>query len=176
VANAQAVEGGQLQIATIKGEGSEHIPRDKVGSEIQVQVLDELQLPKQGVEVTFEAPDDPNKPSVRFGINKTSAKAMTNDLGFASVKGVFGNGVRGPVTIKVSATFEEKTATAEIKQSNVRGPFWNRRTGEYLGGALATIGVVLYEILKPGPPTATVQTPTSSTQGPSGTTSSVRRR
>jgi hypothetical protein len=156
----------QLKIKVVRGEGDVHRPGDKAGTAIEIQVLNELDLPQADAEVTLTA--DADGPSVLLE-KSTSAFNITrkSDIqGIARVDGVYGNKIKGPVTIKVAASFEGKSGTAAINQVNESGPLLNRTRGGILAGALAVTGVVLYEIFKPGPPTATINAPTSSTGTP----------
>jgi hypothetical protein len=163
---SQVVPTEQLRIKVLKGEGDVHRPGDKQGTVVEIQVLNEVDLPQADAEVTLTA--DADGPSVRLdkdaaGLNITRKSDIQ---GIARIEGIYGNKLKGAVTIKVAASFEGKTATNTINQVNESGPLLNRKRGGILAGVLATTGIVLYEILKPGPPTATINAPTSSTGSP----------
>jgi hypothetical protein len=162
----QVVPAEQLKIKVLKGEGDTHRPGDKSGTVLEVQVLTEVDLPQPEAEVTFTA--DQDGPSVRAGkdTKPLNLKVRSNAQGIARVEGVLGNKIKGPVTIRLNASFEGRTGADTINQVNESGPVLNRTRGGILAGALAATGVILYEVLKPGPPTATINPPTATTGGP----------
>jgi hypothetical protein len=162
----QAVPAEQLQIKVIKGEGDVHRPGDKTGTVIELQVLNEVELPQPDAEVELTA--EPDGPSVRLEKETIplSVKVKSNPQGVARVDGILGNKLKGPVTIHVAASFEGKKGVNTINQVNESGPVLNRTRGLILAGVLAATGIILYERFKPGPPTATINSPTSSTTGP----------
>lgn len=176
-ARSQVAPAEQLTIKvdcqTCKGEGDVHRPGDKRGSTVVVQVLNEVGLPQPEADVKFMA--DQQGPSVFFGDGKDFVTVRTDAEGFATVPGIRGNNVKGAVTLHVSASFEGKTGSLNINQVNERGPVLNRTRGAVLAGALATTGIVLYEVYKPGPPTASINQATPTAGGPSSQSIPARR-
>jgi len=195
---SQAVGPEQLQIMVRQGGnvGTDvHLPGDKVGKTIVLQVLDERDLPQAGATLVFEArPGDPgdqaataaadtgkkkkkkDKPpaagakpkelaSVYFGDkDKTTVTPPPSDAdGMVTVEKVFGNNVKGASSIFVTGSFENKKGSATIPQQNDPGPVCGKRCGIILSTTAAVTAGILYETLKPGPPTATGSTPTAST-------------
>jgi hypothetical protein len=163
-AECQVVPAEQLKIVVKQGEGDSHRPGDKTGSTIVVQVLNEVELPQPEADVNFSS--DQEGASVLFDGDKTFVTVRSDAQGMARVPGVRGNKVKGAVTIRVTASFEGKSGTTPINQINVSGPILNRTRGGILAGALAATGVILYEVFKPGPPTATINSPTATTTSP----------
>src|SRR5215471_603934 len=118
----QVVPAEQLKIKVIKGEGDTHRPGDKLGTVLEVQVLTEVDLPQPEAEVTFTA--DADGPSVRVGkdTKPLSLKVRSNAQGIARVEGVLGNKIKGPVTIRLNASFEGRSGAETINQVNESGP------------------------------------------------------
>jgi hypothetical protein len=165
-ANCQVVPTDQLKITVKKGEGDSHRPGDKTGTAISVQVLNEVDLPQSEAEVTFRC--ESKRACVFLDRDKAKVSTMSNSEGVALVEGVRGNGVRGAVTVYVDAMFEDKKGTATINQVNDRAPIWTKKRVGLLAGTLAITGIVLYEILKPGPPTLTGNNSGSTVGPPTG--------
>jgi hypothetical protein len=163
---SQVVPTEQLKIKVLKGESDIHRPGDKQGTVIEIQVLNEVDLPQADAEVTFAADADVPSVSLEKDTAALNVTRKSDIQGIARIEGIYGNKLKGSVTIRVTASFEGKSATSTINQVNQSGPLLNRKRGGILAGVLATTGIVLYEILKPGPPTATINAPTSSTGSP----------
>ena len=91
--------------------------------------------------------------------DQTKVERTSDPDGNATVGNVFGNKIKGPSSVSVACSFEGKTGSVQIPQLNDRGPFCTTKCKVIIAGTLAGTGIVLYEILKPGPPTASINIP-----------------
>jgi len=99
---------------------------------------------------------------VYFGAKDITTASATSDAdGVVRVTGVFGNKVVGASTIQITATFEGKSGHGAIPQLNDRGPLLSPKQKIAVAGALAATGVILYEVLKPGPPSGQLGSPST---------------
>ncbi len=119
---ALPVEGGQaeqapkLQIVILEGEGAINNIRQRTAREPIVQVEDENHKPVAGAVVLFALPSQ--GPSGVFANGQTSMTVMTNAQGRAVATGLKPNGVQGNLQIRVNASYQGRTASATISQTN----------------------------------------------------------
>jgi hypothetical protein len=172
----QAVPAGQLRVDVVRGEGDVHRPGDKAGTAIEIAVLNEVDLPQPAAECSFAA--DADGPSVRLEkeLAMLNLKRMSGADGKALVEGVFGNKINGPVTIRVFCSFEGKEGRAAINQVNERGAILTRNRVLVITGAMAATGISLYQVYKPGPPSAAINAPTAGSTTPQASIGITPRR
>ena len=109
----------QLRVVIVEGEGAVNNVKDRVNREPIVEVQDENQKPVAGAAVTFFLPNQ--GPGGSFA-NGTKTLTLTTDAqGRAQAAGIRRNNVAGQMQIRVSASFQGRTATATITQTNVTG-------------------------------------------------------
>ena len=107
---------GYLQITVVKGEGSFNNIRRHVGARPVIHVQDEMNNPVVGAQVTFLMPAI--GPSGRFGNGSRECTVVTNAEGMAEAAEFTPNYEEGRFTIKVSASYQGKTGTTVVSQSN----------------------------------------------------------
>jgi len=108
---------GQLNLVIVEGEGAVNNIRQRTAREPIVQVEDENHKPVAGAAVVFLLPDQ--GASATFANGSRTLTVTTDAQGRAVAHGFHPNGVQGQYNIHVSASFEGKTGTATISQSNV---------------------------------------------------------
>ncbi len=105
----------QLNIVIVESEGAINNIRQRTARESIVQVEDENHKPVAGAAVTFLLPD--SGPGGAFNGAKT-VTMMTDSQGRAVARGFRPNNVQGKFQIRVTASFQNLTASAVINQAN----------------------------------------------------------
>jgi hypothetical protein len=145
-AQAQTPPAPGLNIVVLTGEGAMNSIRDPKPQDLTVRVEDEDKQPVVGASVTFQLPG--SGPSAIFPDYRRVEMVTTNLQGEARVLGLRPNSVQGEFQIKVSASYQGKTATTVITQTNVmalgpaEGGFSHKRLLIILGAA-AGAGVAI---------------------------------
>jgi hypothetical protein len=135
-ATAQEAGVGQLNLVIIEGEGATNNIRQRTAREPIVQVEDENHKPVAGAAVVFLLPDQ--GASGTFANGSHMLTVTTDAQGRAIAHGFHPNNVSGQLNMRVSASFQGKTANATISQTNVAAA---------AGAAAAGISVKLIVIL-----------------------------
>jgi hypothetical protein len=169
-AQAQVFPAPGLNIVVLTGGETMNSIRRPVSQDLAVRVEDEKKQPVAGAAVTFLLPD--TGPSARFPDDRRVGMVTTNSQGEARVTGLRPNGVQGEFQIKVSASYQGKTASALITQTNVMalGPTEagssHKRLLIILGAAAgAGVAIALAKGSGGGGPSSSSTTPTPT--GPS---------
>jgi len=108
---------GQLNLVIVEGEGATNNIRQRTAREPIVQVEDENHKPVAGAAVVFLLPDQ--GASGTFANGSHTLTVMSDAQGHAVAHGFHPNHVEGQYNIRVSASFQGKTGTATISQTNV---------------------------------------------------------
>ncbi len=137
-ARAQEAGGGQLNLVVVEGEGAINNIRQRTAREPIVQVEDENHKPVAGAVVVFLLPDQ--GASGTFANGSHTLTVTTDAQGRAVAHGFKPNSVQGQFNMRVSASFQGKTASATISQTNVVA-------GAAAGAAAGGISVKLLVIL-----------------------------
>ena len=136
-AGAQQAGAGQLNLVIVEGDGATNNIRQRTAREPIVQVEDENHKPVAGAAVVFLLPDQ--GASGTFANGSHTLTVITDAQGRAIAHGFHPNHVSGQFNMHVSASFQGKTATATISQTNV--------AAAAAGAAAAGISVKLIVIL-----------------------------
>jgi len=134
---AQEAGGGQLNLVIVEGDGAINNIRQRTAREPIVQVEDENHKPVAGAAVVFLLPDQ--GASGTFANGSHMLTVTTDAQGRAVAHGLRPNNVEGQLHMRVSASFQGKTATATITQTNA--------AGAAAGAAAAGISLKLITIL-----------------------------
>jgi hypothetical protein len=137
-ARAQEAGSGQLNLVVVEGEGAINNVRQRTAREPIVQVEDENHKPVAGAVVVFLLPDQ--GASGTFANGSHTLTVTTDAQGRAVAHGFKPNNVQGQFNMRVSASFQGKTATATISQTNVMA-------GAAAGAAATGISLKLIVIL-----------------------------
>jgi hypothetical protein len=168
-ATAQEAGAGQLNLVIVEGEGATNNIRQRTAREPIVQVEDENHKPVAGAAVVFLLPDQ--GASGTFANGSHMLTVTTDAQGRAVAHGFHPNGVQGQFNMRVSASFQGKTATATISQTNA--------AAAAAGAAGAGISVKLIVILAiagaaaAGAAIAATRGGGSSTPAPTGATTTI---
>jgi len=114
-ANAQEAS-GQLNIVIVEGEGAINNIRQRVAREPIVRVEDENRRPVAGAAVVFLLPND--GAGGVFPGGERMLTVQTDQNGQAVARGLQPNSVAGDFTIRVTASYQGRTANALIGQTN----------------------------------------------------------
>jgi len=139
----RAQEPAPLRISVIAGEGGREVSNQKIRVDPVVEVDDEDGKPIQGAAVVFSLPKQ--GPGGSFESGTKTLTVETDAQGHATVHGIRLNGVRGPFTIHVVASYQARTAAAIISETSIRGS----RSGGAFGVSTRTwviAGLVLIAI------------------------------
>ncbi len=128
----------QLNLIIVEGDGATNNIRQRTAREPIVQVEDENHKPVAGAAVVFLLPDQ--GAGGTFANGSHTLAVTTDAQGRAVAHGFHPNSVQGQFNMHVSASFQGKTATATISQTNVIA-------GAVAGAAAAGISVKLIVIL-----------------------------
>lgn len=115
-ARAQEAGIGQLNLVIVEGEGATNNIRQRTAREPIVQVEDENHKPVAGAAVVFLLPDQ--GASGTFANGSHMLTVTTDAQGRAVAHGFHPNNVQGQLHMRVSASFQGKTANATISQTN----------------------------------------------------------
>lgn len=113
---ASAQDQGGLNLVIVEGEGAINNIRQRTAREPIVQVEDENHKPVAGAAVVFLLPNQ--GASGVFANGARSLTVMTDNQGRAVAHGFHPNAVQGQLQMKVSASYQGKTANATINQTN----------------------------------------------------------
>lgn len=105
-----------LQVLVVVGQGAINNARTHTGRDPVVEVRDESDQPVTGAVVTFQAPA--TGPSVTFGSGNGTLLTQTDSTGRATGRALRPNNVKGPFQIRVTASWNGRTASAVIAQTN----------------------------------------------------------
>jgi len=111
-----AQDQGGLNLVIVEGDGAINNIRQRTAREPIVQVEDENHKPVAGAAVVFLLPNQ--GASGVFANGARSLTVMTDNQGRAVAHGFHPNGVQGQLQMKVSASYQGKTANATINQTN----------------------------------------------------------
>lgn len=109
--------GSGLNIVIIEGEGAINNIRQRTAREPIVQVEDRNRRPVAGAVVVFTLPGD--GASGTFPNGARTLTVLTDQNGRAAARGLRPNTVAGQVLIRVNASFQGRTGSASIAQTNV---------------------------------------------------------
>jgi hypothetical protein len=150
---AQSRDGGVLRIVVLEGDGALNDIRKREGRSPVVEVRDEQgRGPVAGATVTFRLPD--SGPGATFSGGGRNCEATTGADGRAAAAPLRPNGVEGRYAIRIRASAEGKTGSAEITQANTRAGGSTLKTGGEggskkrllllaLGGGVTVVSLVL---------------------------------
>jgi len=138
LAQTPAAGAGQLNLVIVEGEGATNNIRQRTAREPIVQVEDENHKPVAGAAVVFLLPDQ--GASGTFANGSHTLTVTTDSQGRAIAHGFHPNHVQGQFNMRVSASFQGKTGTATISQTNAA-------IAGAAGAAAAGISVKLIVIL-----------------------------
>lgn len=116
---AQDASTGQLNLVIVAGDGAINNIKQRTAREPIVQVEDENHKPVAGAAVVFLLPDQGASGS--FANGSHTLTVTTDAQGRAVAHGFRPNGVQGKLEMRVSASFQGKTANATISQTNAAG-------------------------------------------------------
>jgi hypothetical protein len=129
---------GQLNLVIVEGDGAINNIRQRTAREPIVQVEDENHKPIAGAVVVFLLPDQ--GASGVFANGSHTLTVTTDAQGRAVAHGFRPNNVAGKMQMRVTASYQGKTANATISQSNAAA-------GAAAGAAGAGISAKLIAIL-----------------------------
>ena len=115
-ATALAQDQGGLNLVIVEGQGAINNIRQRTAREPIVQVEDENHKPIAGAAVVFLLPDQ--GASGVFANGSHMLTVTTDSQGRAVAHGFRPNGVQGKLQMRVSASYQGKTASATISQTN----------------------------------------------------------
>src|SRR5579859_1172103 len=110
---------GQLNLVIVEGDGAINNIRQRTAREPIVQVEDENHKPIAGAAVVFLLPDQ--GASGVFANGARTLTVTTDAQGRAVAHGFHPNGVSGKLQMRVTASYQGKTANATISQTNMAG-------------------------------------------------------
>jgi hypothetical protein len=131
---------GQLNLVIVEGDGAINNIRQRTAREPIVQVEDENHKPVAGAAVVFLLPDQ--GASGTFANGSHTLTVTTDAQGRAVAHGFHPNGVQGKLEMRVSASFQGKTANTTISQTNAVGA----AAGAAAGGGMSTKLIVILAI------------------------------
>jgi hypothetical protein len=172
-ATALAQDQGGLNLVIVEGAGAINNIRQRTAREPIVQVEDENHKPIAGAAVVFLLPDQ--GASGVFANGSRTLTVMTDNQGRAVAHGFHPNGVQGKLQMRVSASYQGKTASATISQTNAVAAAAGAAAGAGISAKLIVIlaiagaavagGVVAATRGGGGSSSAPVSTPTTITPG-----------
>jgi hypothetical protein len=107
---------GWLKIRVLEGEGALNNIRNRVGRDVEVEVVDERDRLVEGAQVSVVLPMD--GASGTFAANEREYSTTTDARGRAATRGFKPNTVEGRFNIKVTAAFKGREGTAVVAQTN----------------------------------------------------------
>jgi hypothetical protein len=137
---AQDALAGQLNLVIVEGDGAINNIRQRTAREPIVQVEDENHKPVAGAVVVFLLPDQ--GASGTFANGSHTLTVTTDVQGRAVAHGFHPNGVQGKLQMRVSASFQGKTATTTVSQTNAVAGV----AGAAAGAAISTKLIVIVAI------------------------------
>ncbi len=115
-AQESAPGAGKLNLVIVEGDGAINNAKQRVAREPIVQVEDENHKPVAGAAVTFFLPN--SGASGTFANGSRTLTLLTDQNGRVVARGIKLNQVSGKMEIRVSASFQGKTGSALITQTN----------------------------------------------------------
>src|SRR5207244_13138481 len=106
----------KLNLVIVEGDGAINNIRQRTAREPIVQVEDENHKPVAGAAVVFLLPNQ--GASGVFANGSRTLTVMTDNQGRAVAHGFHPNGVQGKLQMRVSASYQGKTASKTITQTN----------------------------------------------------------
>lgn len=128
---------GGLNLVIVEGDGAINSIRQRTAREPIVQVEDENHKPIAGAAVVFLLPDQ--GASGVFANGSHTLTVMTDSQGRAVAHGFRPNGLQGKLQMRVSASYQGKTASATITQTNAVGAAAGAAAGAGISGKLIAI-------------------------------------
>ena len=116
-ASQQTDTGPQLTVTIVGGQGAINNVRSRTSGEIAVLVQDENKQLIPGASVAFTLPSQ--GPSGTFVNGEKTLVMTTDDMGKAVARGLTPNKLEGKLEIRVTASFQGKTASASVTQFNM---------------------------------------------------------
>jgi len=143
--NLQAQDASQkssanLHIDIVEGDGALVNVKSRVNPVPVVQIVDDNNTPLPGVPVFFVLPS--TGPGGDFTNGSKALNLTTDREGKAAAKGIIPNQQLGQFEIRVSASYQGRSATATITQTNVSGI---STTGN--GGGISKKGLIILAIV-----------------------------
>jgi hypothetical protein len=113
---ASAQVAPMLNLVVVEGEGATNNIRQRTAREPVVQVEDENHKPVAGAVVVFTLPS--NGAGGAFANGAKTLTMVTDNKGQAVARGLRPNGIKGQFQIRVNASYQGRTASANISQTN----------------------------------------------------------
>lgn len=117
---ALSAQSGGLSIIPVAGEGAINNIEKRVVVEPVVEIQDEQGRPVQGAKVEFRCPT--SGPSATFFGASPTLTVDTDQAGRARAGGMSPNAEEGTYAIQITVTYEGRTATATMTQTNAVAP------------------------------------------------------
>lgn len=127
-----------LKVTVLAGEGVNNSPKQHAAQMLSVRVEDAAGQPVPAAVVVFTAPA--YGPSGSFLDELKTLQVTTDAQGVANASGFQGNGVAGPVQIKVKAVYGTQTGSATIQQTNMVSSSGISKKTWWIIGAIAVAG------------------------------------
>ena len=127
-----------LKVTVLAGEGVNNSPKQHVAQTLSVRVENAAGQPVSPAVVVFTAPA--YGPSGTFLDDLKTLQVTTDAQGVADASGFQGNGVAGPVQIKVKAVYGTQTGMATIQQTNMASSSGISKKTWWIIGAIAVAG------------------------------------
>jgi hypothetical protein len=106
----------KLSLVIVEGEGAINNIRQRTAREPIVQVEDENRRPVAGAAVVFTLPS--SGPGAAFANNANTLTTITDSQGRAVARGMRPNNIQGNYQIRVTASKDGQTTSANISQTN----------------------------------------------------------
>jgi hypothetical protein len=132
----QAPQSG-LRIVVVQGDRARNVLQQISAEPLAVRVEQGDRRPVAGATVIFTAPA--TGASGQFANGTTTTTITTDATGVASAEGFHPNGIGGNYSIQVRAQYQNQTAVANIRQSNIESKKGHKKliTFLFLAGAAA---------------------------------------
>ncbi len=132
----QTVAQGGLTITVVQGDRAKNVIQQIPAEPLSVRVEQGNRRPVQGAVVVFTAPS--TGPGGQFD-NGPTVTITTDANGVATAEGFHPNGIAGNYSIQVRAQYQNQTAIASIRQSNVESAKGHKKliTFLFIAGAAA---------------------------------------
>jgi hypothetical protein len=159
----------RLSIVIVEGDGAINNIKQRTSRETIVEVQDENHKPIAGAAVVFLLPGD--GPGGAFVGGAKSATLVTDSAGRATMPTLQPNQAAGSFKINVNASFQGRTASTSISQSNGAGAAGaSSAAAAHAGLSGKVIGIIVGKsssnTTMPPPPTGTVGSNTGAVLGP----------
>ena len=134
---ALSAQSGGLSIIPVAGEGAINNIEKRVVVEPVVEIQDEQGRPVQGAKVEFRCPT--SGPSATFFGASPTLTIDTDESGRARAGGMSPNAEEGTYAIQITVTYEGRTATATMTQTNAVAPGSPRAKKSIFGWRLIAV-------------------------------------